>query len=240
MKRLFCIYMISLFFLCQALAADIPGPSRAFYLNDYASVISNRIFWQYANALKKMDEAEKGQIVVTTIPSLEGEALDTYASRMFNAYQIGGQQQKGALVLLVREEKLVSIKVGSGLADVLTPEVCSSIIQEHVEKNIKRNDFQSAVFEMIYAFRQKIHPEGIAVKPKRGFFETIHIESIFVLLFLMIAFLVSTVTFLRRKDKKEEKICMSLSMLSRGDLGFRELAKLREKKCVDTKEKDKS
>lgn len=214
------IFLIS--FRWNAAAADIPKPSKAFYLNDYASVISNRIFWQYANTLKKLDEAEKGQIVVTTIPSLEGEALDTYAARMFDAYQIGGEQQKGALVLLVRDEKLVSIKAGSGLADVLTPEVCSSIIQEHAVKNIKRNDFQMAVFEMIYAFRQQLYPEGIAVKPERNFFETMRIESIFALLFLAVAFLVSTITFLFRKDKKEEKMAVSLNMLRRSDWGFRE------------------
>ena len=233
MKRLFCIYMISLFFLCQALAADIPGPSRAFYVNDYASVIPDYIFWQYSNTLKKLDEDGKGQIVVSTISSLEGERIEAYAQQMFDAYRIGGERQKGALVLLVEDEKRAYIKAGAGVADVLTPEFCLSVAEKHAVENIKRDRYKTALFEVIHALRNELDPERRVAAPKKKFFETVTAEALFLLLFLVVGFLVSTITFLRRKGKKEEGISAPLSGMYYGNWSFCGVRERREKKHKD-------
>ena len=226
--------MMSLFFVCQALAADIPGPSRAFYVNDYASVIPDYIFWQYANTLKKLDEEEKGQIVVSTISSLEGEQIEVYAQQMFDVYRIGGEWQKGALVLLVEDEKRAYIKAGAGLADVLTPEFCFSVAEEHAVKNIKKNRYKAALFEVIHALRKAIDPERHVAPPEKEFLETASLEGLFILPFLAAVFLFSTITFLRRKDKKEEGISAPLSGMYYGNWSFCGVRRHREEKHKDS------
>ncbi|MBU5450903.1 YgcG family protein [Acetivibrio sp. MSJd-27] len=229
MKRLFCIYMISLFFLCQALAADIPGPSRAFYVNDWAEVLHYDVESELVRILLELDQREMGQIVAVTVSSLEGEAIEEYAKRMFEAYQIGGEWQKGALILMVKDEKRAYIKVGAGLSDALTPEFCSSVIAEHTVSNLKKNRYMPALDEMIFALRKEIDPAGTVVRPEKKFLEMAHPESVFFLIVLVAGLIVSTILFLRRKDKKNEKVPDTLNELYYGDWRFRELNKLRER-----------
>lgn len=228
-KRLFCIGILSLLFLCQTLAADIPAPSKAFYVNDCAEVLNFDVKGEFVRILSELDQKGQAQIVAVTIPSLEREPIEEYAERMFDAYHIGGEWQKGALVLMIKDERQVYIKAGVGLADVLTPEICSSIVEEHAVKNLKKYRFMPAMHEMLFALRKTIDPTGTVAKPEKKFLEMVHPEAIFFLIVLAIVLIVSTFLFLRRKDKKNEEIPGVLNEIYYGDWRWRELSKLKGK-----------
>ncbi len=65
---------------------------------------------------------ESTQIVVLTIPGLEGESLEEYAVRVVEKWQPGQKgRDNGALLLIAIADRKIRIEVGYGLEECSTP-----------------------------------------------------------------------------------------------------------------------
>lgn len=72
------------------------------------------------------------QIVVLTVPGLEGEAIAAYANRVARAWGIGQKDRNnGVLILVAKAEGRVRFEVGRGVEDRL-PDLLASRIQKEV------------------------------------------------------------------------------------------------------------
>jgi uncharacterized protein len=79
-------------------------------------------------------EAKSGiQLVVATVPSLGGQAIEPYANALFRAWKLGeAKKNNGVLFLVAPNERRMRIEVGYGLEGTLTDATSKLIIANAV------------------------------------------------------------------------------------------------------------
>ena len=100
---------------CSA-AIDVPDPTRDFFINDYADVISSTDELIMQSKAENLYHACGAQVVIVTLPSLEGEEIQNVSLNIARSWGIGSQDKdNGLLLLFSAEEPRVRIEVGNGL-----------------------------------------------------------------------------------------------------------------------------
>ena len=92
------------------------------------------------------EEASSDQVVVATVPSLEGYAIADYANRLGRAWGIGTAENDNGVVLLVApNEREVRIEVGYGLEGALTDALSSTIIRREILPAFRSGDYADGI-----------------------------------------------------------------------------------------------
>jgi uncharacterized protein len=163
MKKAGALFFVLLLFLPFAVeAAKIPVPRG--YVNDYGDMISQSAEADLAAKLKSFEETDSTQLVVLTVPSLEGEPLEDYSIRVAEAWKIGQKtKDNGILFLVSREDRKMRIEVGRGLEGKLTDLTAGRIIDLVVKPKFKAEDydggFTAGVSALIDATRGEFTPD---------------------------------------------------------------------------------
>jgi uncharacterized protein len=92
-------------------------------------------------------ESKSGiQLVVATVPSLDGQAIEPYANTLFRAWKLGeAKKNNGVLFLVAPNEHRVRIEVGYGLEGTLTDATSAIIIANAAAPRFKAGDFDGGV-----------------------------------------------------------------------------------------------
>jgi uncharacterized protein len=87
-------------------------------------------------------EADTGsQVAILTGPSLEGEALEDYALRVAETWQLGrAEVDDGVLILIARDERRIRIEVGYGLEGAIPDVVAKRIIDDVMRPAFRQGD----------------------------------------------------------------------------------------------------
>ena len=97
---------------------------------------------------KLADFEKKGsdQIVVATIPSLDGEAIEPYANRLFRAWALGqGGENNGVLLVVAKNDRKMRIEVGYGLEGTLTDLHSKLIIENTMVPAFRAGNFAGGI-----------------------------------------------------------------------------------------------
>lgn len=158
MKSIF-VFLCTLFvFSVPAFPLDIP-PLRA-HVNDYAGMLSSGTSQKLEQALADFERSDSTQIVVLTIPSLEGESLDEYSIRVAEAWRIGQKGlDNGAILLIAKQERKIRIEVGRGLEGKLTDLMSGRIIRSEITPRFKAGDFDGGVMAGVAAVMKVVKGE---------------------------------------------------------------------------------
>jgi uncharacterized protein len=96
--------------------------------------------------LRAHEEKTTDQIVVATVPSLEGYAVEDYANRLFRQWRLGqDRKNNGALLLVAPTERKVRIEVGYGLEGALTDALSKVIIATAIAPQFQRGQFGAGI-----------------------------------------------------------------------------------------------
>jgi len=101
---------------------------------------------------KLADFEKKGsdQIVVATIPSLDGEAIEPYANRLFRAWGLGqAGENNGVLLLVAKNDRKMRIEVGYGLEGTLTDLHTKLIIENDMVPAFRAGDFSGGISKAV-------------------------------------------------------------------------------------------
>ena len=150
MKKIYTVFASLAVFLVLftnvAFAADLPKPTKNFFVNDFANVISNadeEKMQQQGEALFKECGA---QVVVVTVKSLNGEDLESYSLNLARSWRIGSDKNDdGILLLLAVDERKVRIEVGYGLEGALPDSKTGRILDTYGVDRFKKNDFSTGL-----------------------------------------------------------------------------------------------
>ena len=173
-----------------ALAMEVP-PLRA-RVNDNAGMLSQGVVRQLDLLLKDFEQRDSTQIVVLTIPSLEGEALEDFSMRVAEQWKIGYKGlDNGAILLISRADRKVRIEVGYGLEGRLTDLQAGRIIRGIIVPEFQAGRFDQGVVNGVQAMIDNVRGEFKAEDQKdSGGFGSRDLTSAIPLLFLFF-FLVS-------------------------------------------------
>ena len=121
-------------------AADVPALKG--YVNDYANMMSPAVRTKLTNELKEFERTDSTQVVILTIPSLEGLAIEDYSIKVAEAWKVGQKgRDNGILFIVASQERKMRIEVGRGLEGKLTDLTAGRIIDLVVKPRFKRGDF---------------------------------------------------------------------------------------------------
>lgn len=102
-----------------------------------------------AEITKKLADFEaksSDQVVVATIDSLNGEAIEPYANRLFRVWGLGQKQENNGILLLVaKNDRKVRIEVGYGLEGTMTDLASKLIIENTIIPAFRQGDFAGGI-----------------------------------------------------------------------------------------------
>jgi uncharacterized protein len=125
-------------------SADIPYLTGR--VNDNAQILSDSTCKSLTELLKEYEFRTTNQIVILTIPSLEGESIEDFANKVFNEWKIGQKDKNnGILIVVVPDERRMRIEVGYGLEGTMTDLSAGRIIRNIMTPRFREGDFNSGI-----------------------------------------------------------------------------------------------
>jgi uncharacterized protein len=126
------------------LALDVPRLTGR--INDYAGILSPETVRRLDAQLADLQRTDSTQVVVLTIPSLQGESLEEYSIKTAQAWGIGQKgKDNGVLLLVSKGDRKVRIEVGYGLEGKLTDALSGRIIDHAIIPSFKTGNFDAGV-----------------------------------------------------------------------------------------------
>jgi uncharacterized protein len=133
-----------LFTALTAFAAELPTLTGR--VVDNANLLDEAIRTSLTAKLEAFERKTSIQIVVATIPSLDGEAIEPYANRLFRAWGLGqAEDNNGALLLVAKDDRKMRIEVGYGLEGTLTDLHSKLIIENVMVPAFRAGDFAGGI-----------------------------------------------------------------------------------------------
>ena len=131
--RLTSFFMFFLLLLFPVAGYPLDVPPLSSRVNDSAGMLSAGARQRLEAELAAFERDESTQIVLLTIPSLEGEPVEQFGIKVAEAWRIGRKGiDNGVILLLARQERKVRIEVGRGLEGRLTDLVSGRIIRNEI------------------------------------------------------------------------------------------------------------
>jgi len=129
-------------------AADIKFPELTGRVVDDAHVLSADQQTILTEKLKALEEKNGRQLVVVTLPSLQGQEIQDFGYQLGRKWGIGQKgQNNGVLFIIAPNEHKVRIEVGYGLEPVLTDALSSVILQDKVLPKFRDGDMAGGIMD---------------------------------------------------------------------------------------------
>ena len=156
MKKI--LLFLSLFLLIIPIYGNaIVSPTNEFYINDYANILSSETEEYILQRSLALHAADGTQIVVVTVPNLEGMSLEKYANDLFNSFGIGDKEKNnGLLLLLALEERKFRVEVGDGLGGILPDGKTGRFQDNYIIPYLKENKWDEGIRNGYDAFYAEI------------------------------------------------------------------------------------
>jgi len=170
---LFFFVLHSTFFILHCFALDVP--SLQGYVNDYADMMSASTKAKIESELTAFEKSDSTQIVILTIPSLQGESLEDYSIKVVESWKIGRKgKDNGVLLLVASRERKIRVEVGRGLEGKLTDLTAGRIVDLVIKPKFKRGEFDAGfaagIHSLIDAARGEFKAEPKRSSQRRGSF----------------------------------------------------------------------
>ncbi len=152
-------------------AEDDSFPPLTGRVVDAADVLAPDTEQILSRELAELERSSGGvQVVVVTVPSLGGRAIEEYGYRLGRHWGIGQRDEDtGALLLVAPAERQVRIEVGYGLEGVLTDAVSWDIIQGRILPQFRQGNMDAGVLAgaraVIAALGGEYEPSGAGEEP---------------------------------------------------------------------------
>ena len=140
------VVLLAVFAAAQAGAAEPDLPKLTGRVTDAAGLLSAEARGGIEARLKAHEDKTTDQVVVATVPTLQGLTVEDYANRLFRAWGLGDKaKNNGALLLVAPAERKVRIEVGYGLEGALTDALTKVIITTAIAPKFKTGDFAGGI-----------------------------------------------------------------------------------------------
>ncbi len=117
--------------LLLLLAQDLSQQQPLGYLSDFAGVVDAAQRESINRYLAELERRTGAQVAIVTVKTLQGEAVEDVANRLFRRWGVGRKESnRGALFLLAIDDRQSRLEVGYGLEAELPDGAAGSILRE--------------------------------------------------------------------------------------------------------------
>jgi uncharacterized protein len=142
--------------MTPALAAPT-FPALTGRVMDNANIISDATEFDLNNKLAALEAKTSRQLVVVTLPSLQGYDIADYGYQLGRAWGIGqAKLNNGVLFIVAPNEHKARIEVGYGLEPILTDALSEVILQSAVLPKFRTGDYDGGVEAGVAALIQQL------------------------------------------------------------------------------------
>ena len=135
-------------FATVAFAAVPKFPALTGRVVDDAHMLSPATAERLTTELANLEAQTGHQLVVATVPDLQGHEIEDYGYQLGRAWQLGKKGvNDGAILLVAPKEHKVRIEVGYGLEPVLTDALTSVILQRKVLPQFRAGHMEQGVVD---------------------------------------------------------------------------------------------
>jgi len=127
---------------------------------DDAGILSSSTKAELDGKLAALEQKNSRQLVVVTLPSLQGYEISDYGYQLGRAWGIGQKGiNNGILFIVAPNEHKTRIEVGYGLEPIITDAFSSVVIQTQVLPRFRQGDFNGGVLAGADALIQQLSLE---------------------------------------------------------------------------------
>lgn len=115
-------------------------------VTDLAGVFSSSDRDNLTRLLSEYQDETHHQIVVLTVPTLNGETIESFSLRTMNAWRIGLKGwNDGIAVTLAMKERQVRVELGKGMERYISNAMAQEVIDRDMVPAFRRRDFAGGV-----------------------------------------------------------------------------------------------
>ena len=154
--------------LASGLAQAAPTfPALTGRVVDNAQLIDPASARQLEQMLAAHEQATGEQVVVVTLPGLQGLPIEDYGYQLGRHWGIGQKgKDNGALLIVVPSERRLRIEVGYGLEDRLTDAQASVIINSVITPSFRREAYSDGIVAGVSAMLHVLGGEPLQENPE--------------------------------------------------------------------------
>ncbi|MGH7462067.1 MAG: TPM domain-containing protein, partial [Longimicrobiales bacterium] len=167
-RTLRLLTILALLFLPCAAGAQIRLPAPVGYINDFANVIPESSRAEILQIIEEVRQKSGGEIVVVTLPSLEGRTRDEVALHIGREWGVGQKgepgdraRNTGVIVLVVPKERSptgrgeLKIELGYGANTFITAGEAGAIRDAYMIPAFQRQDYGTGIRDGVRAVAQE-------------------------------------------------------------------------------------
>ncbi|MBQ0742808.1 MAG: TPM domain-containing protein [Pseudomonas sp.] len=129
-------------------AQELTVPELTGRVVDQAEMLESATESQLTSMLASHEQATGEQVVVVTVPDLQGRSIEEFGLELGRTWGIGqAEEDTGALLIIARDDRLIRIEVGYGLEGRLTDAQSSVIINSIITPAFRQNEFERGIVE---------------------------------------------------------------------------------------------
>lgn len=157
--------VLSFLVLAAWIAAQAAVPPLRGYVNDYAEILSPQEEQLLTQKLAAFERETTNQLVILTVPSLEGKDIESYSIEVAEAWKIGQKgKDNGVIIVVAPKERRYRIEIGYGLEPVLPDGLVGEIGRRALVPAFRQGRYgeglSAAVDLLIAASRGEFQAEG--------------------------------------------------------------------------------
>jgi uncharacterized protein len=165
--RVFTLLAFLFAFLGAPAFAATQYPALTGRVVDDAHVLSPQVQQDLTAKLAALEQSTSRQLVVVTLPSLNGDDIADYGVGLLRAWGIGQKgTNNGAVFIIVPSEHKVRIEVGYGLEGILTDALSGLILREQVIPKFRAGDIQGGIVDGTSALIDQLQADPSTAEAK--------------------------------------------------------------------------
>src|SRR5258706_7959773 len=162
-------------------------PSPAGYVTDAANILDASSKSQLEIQLSEFERQTSIEIAVATVPSLEGEPIESYAVELFKQWGVGKKgKDNGVLLLVAPQERKVRIEVGYGLEPVLPDGLGGQIIREDITPHFREKRYGDGISAGVRAIQRAVQGQYTSTENRGSPLEPAVLFFSLILLFILL------------------------------------------------------
>lgn len=202
--------------------ANIPSATSDFYVNDFAGVFSESEKAQLMdNAVALANDHDGIQVVITTIESLNGDSVESYAHEMYEQYGIG-KDDMGILILLSTGDRELRLEVGKAMEAYINDSKAGRFIDNYAIPSFKEDKFNEGLINLQTALIDEIvtnvendsNTTPVATTKPKNNFNFFAVLGILLFACFVLALIGAVVVIIRKiisKSKEKQQMIESLT-----------------------------
>ncbi len=146
LRRVLLLLALAGTLIASPLAAQPQFPELTGRVVDKADILPPEAEAALTAKLEALETQSQRQLVVATVPDLQGYDIADYGYQLGRAWGLGdAERNDGALLLVAPNERKVRIEVGYGLEGYLTDALSALIIQNAILPRFRDGDFPGGI-----------------------------------------------------------------------------------------------